>query len=79
MIAEWHNGDLRLEPESGDERAGLLLLWDGMKTVRPPQSAEQVLGSSVLEPLVHGGIENAEIAPSAVLRDLRHQDAVVAV
>lgn len=64
MLAEWSNGDLILAPESGEERAALLLLWETTAKVVPvKQEAPPVLRSGVLQELVHGFSADHQVEP----------------
>ncbi len=69
MNVWWHNGGLRLDPETDEERAALETLWRGASKVLPEhQRVRHGSGTSVrTEHLPDSGVVNQEVVPSGTV------------
>jgi hypothetical protein len=71
MYIYWHNGSLKLSPESDAEFDALDLLFQGSKSAKPPEFISE-------EP--HGGsVTNEQVVPSGGPVEPGNEDAVVGV
>jgi hypothetical protein len=65
MNVWWHNGGVRLDPETDEERAALLVLWRGASKELPvEQRVQHGSGPCVVgEQLFGDGIVDQEVTP----------------
>ena len=60
----WHNGGLRLDPETDEERAALVVLWRGASKELPEeQRVHHGSGTCVPEQTLRGGVRDQEVVP----------------